>query len=87
MKLYYTVKEIKEMEGCGKDEAYKIAVSLPHERRGGKGRTGTGQIFVFAEAYKNYYEKKKAVAFRKNKKNNEEDKECYQKHYQMRKLG
>ena len=41
---YYTVQQIKKLEGCGKDKAYEIANELPHEKRG-------KQIFVFAEVY------------------------------------
>ena len=36
---YYTVQQIKKLEGCGKDKAYEIASELPHETRG-------RQIFV-----------------------------------------
>lgn len=28
---YYTVKDIKALEGCGKDAAYELANKLPHE--------------------------------------------------------
>ena len=31
---YYTVKDIKALEGCGKDAAYELANKLPHEKRG-----------------------------------------------------
>lgn len=53
--LYYTVKQIKTLEGCGKDAAYDIANKLPHEKRG-------KQIFVFAEDYNKYYEEKRQKA-------------------------
>lgn len=53
---YYTVKDIKALEGCGKDAAYDLANKLPHEKRG-------KQIFVFAEAYEEYYKDKKEKAF------------------------
>ena len=33
---YYTVQQIKQLEGCGKDKAYEIANELPHENRGKK---------------------------------------------------
>lgn len=52
---YYTVQQIKKMEGCGKDKAYEIANELPHEKRG-------KQIFVFAEDYDSYYQKKREKA-------------------------
>lgn len=52
---YYTVKQIKELECCGRDEAYKIANSLPHENRGKK-------IYVFSEDYDNYYKEKREKA-------------------------
>lgn len=52
---YYTVQQIKKLEGCGKDKAYEIADKLPHEKRG-------RQIFVFAEDYDNYYQQKREKA-------------------------
>lgn len=52
---YYTVQQIKKLEGCGKDKAYEIANELPHEKRG-------KQIFVFAEDYDSYYQKKREKA-------------------------
>ena len=52
---YYTVKQIKILEGCGKDAAYELANELAHEKRG-------KQIFVFAEAYEEYYKNKKEKA-------------------------
>lgn len=52
---YYTVQQIKKLEGCGKDKAYDIANKLPHEIRG-------KQIFVFAEDYDNYYQQKRQKA-------------------------
>ncbi len=52
---YYTVQQIKKLEGCGKDKAYEIASELPHETRG-------RQIFVFAEDYDNYYQQKRKKA-------------------------
>ena len=51
---YYTVQQIKRLEGCGKDKAYEIANELPHEKRG-------KQIFVFAEDYDNYYHQKREI--------------------------
>lgn len=53
---YYTVEDIKKMECCGREPAYNLAKSLPHERR------GHNQIFVFSEAYDEYYENKKRQA-------------------------
>lgn len=52
---YYTVQQIKKLEGCGKDKAYEIADKLPHEKRGRR-------IFVFAEDYDNYYQQKREKA-------------------------
>lgn len=52
---YYTVQQIKRLEGCGKDKAYELANELPHEKRG-------KQIFVFAEDYDNYYQQKRQKA-------------------------
>lgn len=65
---YYTVQQIKKLEGCGKDKAYEIANELPHEKRG-------KQIFVFAEDYDNYYQQKREKALEeyrvtKNKNSN-----------------
>lgn len=57
---YYTVQQIKKMEGCGKDKAYEIANELPHEKRG-------KQIFVFAEDYDIYYNSKREKALRERK--------------------
>lgn len=54
---YYTVQQIKKLEGCGKDKAYDIAKELPHEKRG-------KQIFVFAEDYNNYYQEKREKAIK-----------------------
>lgn len=52
---YYTVKEIKQLEHCGKDKAYEIAKLLPHEKRG-------RDIYVFAEDYEQYYKEKREKA-------------------------
>lgn len=52
---YYTVQQIKKLEGCGKDKAYEISNNLPHEKRG-------KQIFVFSEDYDNYYQEKRNKA-------------------------
>lgn len=57
---YYTVQQIKKLEGCGKDKAYEIAKELPHEKRG-------KQIFVFAEDYDIYYNTKREKALNKRK--------------------
>lgn len=59
---YYTVEEIQKMECCGRIAAYKLAKSLPHEIR------GHNQIFVFSEAYDEYYENKKRQAEYKESK-------------------
>ena len=68
---YYTVKQIKQLEGCGKDQAYKIANGLPHEKRG-------KQIFVFAEDYDNYYQEKRENALKSIKKENFNSSNFYQ---------
>ncbi len=60
---YYTVKEIKQLEHCGKDKAYQIAKELPHEKRG-------RDIYVFAEDYEKYYEQKRESAQKNNNVNN-----------------
>lgn len=52
---YYSVKEIKLLEHCGKDKAYAIAKELPHEKRG-------KDILVFAEDYEKYYQEKRQRA-------------------------
>lgn len=52
---YYSVKQIQQMENCGRDYAYSLAKQLPHERRG-------RDIYVFAEEYDNLYETKKEKA-------------------------
>ena len=56
---YYSVKQIKEMENCGRDKAYDIAKQLPHEKRG-------RDIYVFAEDYENYYKEKRQKCISKN---------------------
>lgn len=63
---YYTVKQIQQLECCGKDKAYELAKELPHEIR------EKNQIFVFSEAYDEYYENKKRQAMHNNsnKQNN-----------------
>lgn len=68
---YYTVQEIKKMEGCGRDAAYDLANKLAHEKRG-------TQIFVFAEAYEEYFEKKKEKAYSKKMENNKTNSNVYQ---------
>lgn len=61
---YYSVKQIKEMENCGRDRAYGIAKQLPHEIRG-------RDIYVFAEDYDNYYKEKREKSLnKKDIKNN-----------------
>lgn len=49
---YYTVKQIQQLECCGREKAYQLAKELPHERRG-------TQYFVFSEDYERYYEEKR----------------------------
>lgn len=58
---YMTVKDIKEAESCGRDQAYQIAAQLPHERRG-------KIIFVFKEDYEKYYQEKRQKALGKAQK-------------------
>lgn len=67
---YYTVKQIQQLECCGKDEAYELAKKLTHERR------GKNQIFVFSEAYDEYYENKKRQAMQ-SKTNKTENNNIY----------
>ena len=68
---YYKVQQIKELEQCGRDEAYRIAQSLPHEVRGRK-------IFVFAEDYDNYYKQKREKALEKIEINKQRINNIYQ---------
>lgn len=72
---YYTIEDIKVLEHCGKDIAYELAKKLPHERR------GKNQIFVFSEAYDEYYENKKRQAMK--------NEDCKQRNniYVIRKLN
>jgi len=51
---YYGIKQIKQLENCGRDRAYKIAKELPHEIRG-------RAIYVFAEDYDSYYNQKRQM--------------------------
>lgn len=51
---YYSVKQIKQLENCGKDKAYEIAKQLPHEIRG-------RSIYVFSEDYDKYYQEKRQL--------------------------
>ena len=53
---FLKVKEIQGLEHCGRDAAYSLAKKLPHEQRG-------KDIFVFREAYEEYYETRKQKAF------------------------
>lgn len=53
---YYTVKDIQILEHCGRGKAYDLAKELLHETR------DKNQIFVFSEAYDEYYENKKRQA-------------------------
>lgn len=68
---YYTVQQIKQLEGCGKDKAYEIANELPHEKRG-------KQIFVFAEDYDIYYQQKRERALQERKQILERKDNVYQ---------
>lgn len=68
---YYTVQQIKKLEGCGKDKAYEIANELPHEKRG-------KQIFVFAEDYDIYYQQKRERALQERKQILERKDNVYQ---------
>ena len=68
---YYTVQQIKKLEGCGKDKAYEIANELPHEKRG-------KQIFVFAEDYDIYYQRKRERALQEIKQVLERKDNVYQ---------
>ena len=68
---YYTVKQIQQLECCGRDEAYKIANSLPHENRGKK-------IYVFSEDYNNYYQEKRNKALAEKGITNEIKTNIYQ---------
>lgn len=68
---YYTVQQIKKLEGCGKDKAYEIANELPHEKRG-------KQIFVFAEDYDNYYQQKRERSLQERKQILERKDNVYQ---------
>lgn len=56
---YYGVKQIKELENCGRDRAYEIAKQLPHEKRG-------RAIYVFAEDYDCYYNDKRQRVLNNN---------------------
>ncbi len=69
--LYYSVKEIKEKEHCGRDRAYELAKSLPHEIRG-------RDIYVFAEDYDSYYAIKREEAIEKCKANSIPKNNIYQ---------
>lgn len=55
---YYSVKQIRILENCGRDKAYEIAKQLPHEKRG-------RDIYVFAEDYDRYYEEKRQKSLNK----------------------
>ena len=48
---YYTIQDIKKMEGCGKDAAYALAKTLLYEKRG-------NTIYVFKDSYEDYYNQK-----------------------------
>lgn len=72
---YYSVKDIKQLEHCGKDKAYQIAKMLPHEKRG-------KEILVFVEDYENYYQEKRTIA-----QNNTTIAESNANIYQIRKFN
>ena len=72
---YYSVKEIKQLEHCGKDRAYEIAKMLPHEKTG-------RDILVFAEDYETYYQEKRAKA-----QSNVNTTEKHSNIYQIRKFS
>lgn len=55
---YYSVKQIRILENCGRDKAYEIAKQLPHEKRG-------RDIYVFAEDYDRYYQEKRQKSLNK----------------------
>lgn len=55
---YYSVKQIRILENCGRDKAYEIAKQLPHEKRG-------RDIYVFAEDYDRFYEEKRQKSLNK----------------------
>ena len=59
---YYTVQQIKQLENCGRDKAYEIARSLPHEKRG-------TQYYVFVEDYEMYYQEKRQKILKNNSNN------------------
>ena len=48
---YYTIQDIKKMEGCEKDAAYALAKTLLYEKRG-------NTIYVFKDSYEDYYNQK-----------------------------
>lgn len=73
---YYTVKQIQQLECCGKDKAYELAKRLAHEIR------EKNQIFVFSEAYDEYYENKKKQAMQ-----NKDDKQNSNNIYAIRRLN
>lgn len=57
---YYTIAQIRQLENCGRDCAYDLAKKLAHEKRG-------KTIYVFADAYEEYYEnKRKNAQFKEN---------------------
>lgn len=60
---YYTVKQIQQLENCGRDRAYEIAEQLPHETRGRK-------ILVFSEDYDKYYQEKREAIINNKPKSN-----------------
>ncbi len=65
---FYSVKDIKLLEHCGRDAAYAIAKRLPHEKRG-------KDILVFAEDYDKDYEMRREIALQKM--NNVENNNIY----------
>ncbi len=66
---YYGVKQIQELENCGRDRAYALAKELPHEKRG-------KAYYVFAEDYDNYYNEKRQMVL--NNSQSEKQDNLYQ---------
>lgn len=79
---YYTILQIQQLEGCGRDRAYEIAHMLPHEIRGEKKR----KIFVLAEAYEEYFQKNRERILKEFKEKKEAEKE-ERKIYHIRKFS
>lgn len=76
---YYTVKEIKQMEHCGKDKAYSIAKSLDYEKRG-------RDIYVFADSYESYYKEKRQKAHKHKEEQENQNNQAESNIYRIRKF-